>query len=421
MDNAACKQQIDNLQKVLDVTRAMVATEDLDGLLALIVERGMQLLRAERATVFLYDEPADQLVSRIAHGTDEIRISAGTGIAGAVVRGGKVVNVPDAYADPRFNQNVDRQTGFRTRNILSIPMHGYEGNLVGVMQVLNKREGAFDEHDITLAETLAAQAGVAIQRASLIAHYLQKQKMERAMQIAQEIQQALLPKEAPRMDGFEVAGFSKPADETGGDTYDFMMLPSGQCMFTVADATGHGIGPALIIAEARAMLRAQCYASENPQPDTILSATNDLLASDLTDGRFVTCFFGLLDPSASKLTYVSAGHGPNLFYHASEDRFDEEGATGLPMGVMEGMPFGAMEHTFCAGDFALIMTDGFFEAIGPDGDEFGVHRVMDLLRKHRREPAGEMIAHLYAAVKAFTEGKPQADDLTAILLRKSAP
>ncbi len=420
-------QQIRDLQKVLEITRSMAATEDLDGLLSLIIARGMELLDAERATVFLYDAQRDELISRIAAGTDEIRIPADSGIAGAAAKSGKVVNVPDAYADSRFNPAVDQQTGFRTRNILSVPMHGYDGALVGVLQVLNsrKRGGEFTDYDITLAETLAAQAGVAIQRANLIEHYLQKQQMERAMKIAQDIQQGLLPKAAPTIAGFEVAGFSQPADETGGDTYDFMALPDGRWMFIVADATGHGIGPALVIAETRAMLRAICLqASGRPGQagldiSAVLATTNNLLSADLQGGRFVTCFLGLLNPKDSALTYASAGHGPMLFYDRQADAFEEAPATSIPLGVMEQADYEkTITHTFQAGDLAVILTDGFFEAVNSRGEDFGMERTSKLLRQGRDLLAAEMITKLRDAVAAFTAGRPQADDLTAVIIRK---
>ena len=415
------RQQIGDLHKVLEITRAMAASEDLDALLSLIVERDMELLDAERATVFLYDDDADELVSRIAHGEKEIRIPAAAGIAGAAAAGGEAVSVPDAYADARFNPDVDRRTGFRTRNILAIPMRGYDSRLVGVLQVLNKRRGEFDTGDLDLAETMAAQAGVAIQRANLIEHYLEKQQMERAMAIARQIQQALLPQEAPAIDGYDVAGFSRPADETGGDTYDFLELPDGRWMFTVADATGHGVGPALVIAETRAMLRAICVQSDgSADVGDVLGTTNNLLQWDLTDGRFVTCFLGLLDPRRDELVYGSAGHGPLLFYARDADEFQKVPATGIPLGVLEGMDFSITETRYlAAGDLAVIITDGFFEAANPDGEEFGIPRIVELLRDARDLTAAEMIQRLVTAVTNFTASQPQADDLTAVVVKKT--
>ena len=409
--------QVQDLQKVLEISRAMVATEDLDGLLSLIVQRSMELLDAERATVFLYEAEEDELVSCVAAGAEEIRTPASAGIAGAAARSGQVINVPDAYADSRFNRAVDRQTGFRTRNLLAIPLRGYAGELVGVLQVLNKRRDAFDLYDISLAETLAAQAGVALQRARLIGHYLRKQEMERAMRIAERIQRGLLPKGPPQIPGFEVAGFSQPADETGGDTYDFMPLGGGSWMFVVADATGHGIGPALVIAETRAMLRAICL--QGADATAVLETANNLLCQDLDDGRFVTCFLGVLNPAAAELRYASAGHGPMLFYHRAEDRFEIVAAGALPLGVLPDTPGPAtVTHALVPGDFVVIVTDGFLEATNRKEEEFGVERALDLLRIGRDTPPEVMIEMLYAAVCDFAAGRSQADDLTAIVIRR---
>lgn len=411
-----------DLQKVLDISRAMVATHELDDLLPLIIRDSLELLDAERATLFLYDPERNELVARIATGMKELRVPADKGFCGETVRTGQTLVIPDAYADPRFNPQVDKDTGFRTRNIMSVPLKGHEGALVGVLQVLNKREGDFGSYNVELAETLGAQAGVVIQRARLIEHFLEKQKMERAMQIARDIQRGLLPETSPQIAGFDVAGLSVPADETGGDTFDFIPLPNGHWAFVVADATGHGIGPALVIAETRAMLRAsaQLTKADSSSVANILRTVNQLLTQDLGGGRFVTCFLGILDPANGVLTYASAGHGPLLFYRRQADAFEQVAATALPLGVMEDADYDDVKQfAFSDGDLAIITTDGVFEAMDVERNMFGIDRMLDTLRHDRDLPAGEMIAELETAVSRFSVGLPQADDLTAIAIKKA--
>ena len=395
----------------------MATTVDLDDLLVVIIDRGCDLLGAERASLFLYEPDTNELVSRIALGADEIRFPADKGIAGATLQDCRTIHVPDAYADERFNQNVDRESGYRTRDILSVPLTGHEGERVGVLQVLNKRQGAFDDDDIWLAEALAAQAGVSLQRARLIDHFVAKRQMERALEIAREIQRGQLPAENPQVDGYDLAGFNEAADETGGDVYDFGATPDGRWLVTVADASGHGVGPAIVVAEARAMIRAASL--DTWELSRALGTTNTLLDADL-DGRFVTCFLGLLDPAADRLTYASAGHGPMLFYRAADDTFTEVSATGLPLGIMSESDYSeTMDFDFAPGDLAVITTDGFFEAAAPDGEDFGTERMKDLLRAHRDRSAAEMIAVLYEEVTAFVGDQPQADDLTAVIIKKT--
>ena len=410
-------EEYQGLQKVLEITRMMAAAVDLDNLLSLIIECSMELLDAERASLFLYEAGTNELVSRIATDAEEIRFPADTGVAGATIHAGQTINVPDAYADERFNPQIDRETGFHTRNILSVPLRDHEAELVGVLQVLNRRSGQFDAPAIQLAETLGAQAGVLLQRARLIEHYLLKQEMERAMTIARDIQRGLFPDRSPHVCGFDIAGYSEPADDTGGDTYDFFALPDGRWMLAVADATGHGIGPALVIAETRAMLRAVSLQGLNAS--VVLETVNLLLTEDMLDGRFVTCFFGLLDPLAASLTYASAGHGPLLFYDRDKDEFAKVRATGLPLGVMEESDYSVTAvHPFQPKDFAAITTDGFFEAESPEGEQFGIERVITVLRRDRDLTAADMLANLRRAVADFTRGQPQADDLTAIVVRR---
>ncbi len=412
-----------DLQKVLDITRAMAAAMDLDELLGLILDRSIELLGAERATVFLYDAAADELISRIARGSQEIRMPAGRGIAGACVRERAVINVPDAYADERFNAEFDRGSGFCTRNILAMPLCDYSSGLVGVLEVINKCDGVFGPYDISLAETLAAQAGVVIQRAMLIEQYVLKQRMQQSLDIAREIQRGLLPKGDPAVPGFDIAGFSAPADETGGDIYDFMPLSGGRLAVVVADASGHGIGPALVIAETRAMLRA--LAGKACDVPVVMAAVNDMLSLDLGDSRFVTCFLGVIEPASGGLTFASAGHGPILFYDSRADRFEELPATAIPLGIFGGVNFDdVVGRTLRKGDFAAIVTDGLFEATpgrperGADGEQFGISRICDLLRSARDLPAREMIAIVHNAVADWSAGGLQADDLTAVVIRK---
>jgi len=286
-----------------------------------------------------------------------------------------------------------------------------------VLEVINKRSGGFGEYDISLAETLAAQAGVVIQRARLIEQYVQKQRMDKSLEIARDIQRGLLPKADPTVAGFDIAAFSEPADETGGDIYDFFPISDGRLAVVVADATGHGIGPALVIAETRAMLRA--LSGQTGDVPLVMGTVNDLLTEDLDSGRFVTCFLGVLNPAASCLTFASAGHGPIVFYNRDADSFAELAATAVPLGILDGVDFkDTVARKLKKGDLAVILTDGLFEAVNAAGEQFGIGRICDIIRAGRDLPAREMIARIRAAVAEWAGDLPQADDLTAVIIRR---
>jgi phosphoserine phosphatase len=414
---ADTRQQVRDLELILGVARALAATSDLNALLALILNAVRLVLNAERGTLFLYDPLTDELYSKIAHGAGEIRCAATSGIVGAVAQTRQAINIPDAYADPRFNPEVDRQTGYRTRCLLSLPLIGLEEQLVGVLQLLNKVGGVFDTYDEHLAGALAAQAGVALQRARLMEHYVQKKQMEKALAVAREIQQRLLPKTAPALRGYEIAGSCRPTDQTGGDCFDYISLPNGRLAVVVADAAGHGVGAALLITEARAWLRA--LAAQTEVPAQVLSHANRWLCAESLEGRFVTAFYGILDPLQHTMEYASAGHGPLFWYHADRNEVTYTGATGLPLGMMALMDVRAAPTVaFGPGDLGVFLTDGYIEAHGPDGEQFGSSRLTEVLKANAKRPVAEIIQELTLAVERFMAGGPQLDDRTAVIVKR---
>jgi phosphoserine phosphatase RsbU/P len=409
-------RQIEKLRRLLDITRQMAASTDLSELLGTIVDATREVLECQRATIFLYDRHTKELYSRVATGVESIRFPADRGIAGAAAQQRVVVNVPDAYADPRFNQEIDRQTGFRTHNLLTFPLENLSGELMGVLQALNKSDGPFGAADEDLARVLSAQAGVALHRYVLLEEYAEKQRMARDLELARKIQQALFPEETPAVGSYEVAGWNKPADETGGDCYDFIPLADGQCAFLLADATGHGIGAALVMAQCRSLVRAMLSVTQDLH--AVGARVNRILAHDLMDDRFVTAFVGVLDPQGHRLEYVAAGQGPLLFL--SRDGVDVRGADNMPFAIMDDAEFETAHFDFAPGDTAVLLTDGFYETTNPAGDQFGEDRVIAILRRHAHLSLEALVRELHAEVRQFSHDAPQADDLTAVLIRRTS-
>lgn len=409
-------RQIEDLQTVLEVTRTLAATTDLETLLPAIERAARQVLHCERATVFLYDADRNELVSRIATGVQEIRFPADRGLSGHVVQTGQSLNVPDAYDDPRFNRQIDLQTGFRTRSVLAVPLYNYSGQLMGVLQTLNKADGCFEAYDEWLAVVLSAQAGVALQRQKLLVEYATKQRMQRDLDIARTIQQQILPKKPPQVAGFDVAGWNLPADETGGDYFDFFEQADGSVAISIADATGHGIGAALVTAECRALLRASLNGSNDLAQ--AIAQVNNLLCSDLPADRFVTAFVSLLRPNVDQIPYLAAGHGPALVIRDNGD-VEQYDSTGVPLGIMADFPFGVAEPIqLHRGDSLIIVTDGMFEGRDTHDQEYGIDRLCETLCRYRHLPASQIIEKTYEALLGFAQGQPQNDDLTAVVVKR---
>lgn len=241
------------------------------------------------------------------------------------------------------------------------------------------------------------------------------ERINHDLDIARSIQHGLLPASAPQLDNFEIAGWNQPANETGGDYFDWQLLPDGQLAISVGDATGHGIGPALISALCRAYARASFLADH----DQILERLNGLLANDLADDRFVTFAVIFLNPITSEIKVLSAGHGPILWYQRAANKLEDVEAQGIPLGMIAGIRYeDSRMKCLKAGDMIVLVTDGFYEWQNPESEEFGLERLKDTIQQARDCSAEEVIARLCAAVKEFSRGTEQQDDLTAVVLKR---
>jgi len=414
-------KQVRDLTAVLEVSRAMNAEGDFDQLLQLIVTETTRVMDADRSSLFLVDPDTNELYSKIAEGTGlrEIRFPIGTGIAGSVAESRQTINIPDAYQDTRFNQAFDKTTGYKTQSILCMPLITHEGKVVGVVQVLNKNDGEpFTDYDEYLLGAFASQAAVAIDNNQLIVHYLEKQKIQQALQVACEIQQRLLPDKPPVLDGFDIAARSQACDETGGDYYDFLPLGDDELGLVLGDVSGHGVGAALLMATARATLRA-LVGTASGDISELFSRVNNLLEGDMEDEQFMTMFYGVINLPGRHLIYTSAGHDSPLFYHAAKDDFSELEATSFPLGMFEEADFPrSPKIQIEIGDILLVMTDGIWEAMNHTGETFGRERVMQAVRQMKALSAQEIADGLYAAVDDFRGLTPVRDDMTMIVMKR---
>ena len=243
-------------------------------------------------------------------------------------------------------------------------------------------------------------------------------RVEHDFEIACSIQQGLLPKAPPRIEGFDIAGWNQPADATGGDYFDCQQLEDGRLALTIADATGQGIGTTVCMAACRAYARA--ILPVEPDLRVALRQLNRLLYEDLPPEKFVTLAAGLLDPEDATLDLISAGHGPLLFYLSSENRFRSYDAQGLPLGLLPQAGYSCSQRLrFAPGDILALATDGFIEWANADGESFGQMRLKNVISAHHHQPAATIISELYSAVLNFAGSSPQHDDLTILIVKRT--
>lgn len=236
------------------------------------------------------------------------------------------------------------------------------------------------------------------------------------MGLARAVQQQFYSMPPPKVDGFDIAGAAFPADETGGDYFDFVPLPEDRVGIVIGDACGHGIGAALLMVELRAYFRA--FVQQTSEVDKILSLINNALVTDLELNRYATLIFCRLEPASRSVVYANAGHTPGYILDAAGEVKRTLTSTDIPLGFLPGHTFTCSEpFTLEPGEILALLTDGITEAERPDHSFFGVEGALDFLRRNLSKSAREMVDGLYQAVRSFADGMPQADDITVVICK----
>jgi PAS domain S-box-containing protein len=233
------------------------------------------------------------------------------------------------------------------------------------------------------------------------------------LRLARLIQQRFYPTIAPAVPGFDLAGASYPAEEAGGDYFDYLPMADGQVGLVIGDVKGHGLGSALLMSQTRAYLRALLLHTQDVSD--LVSRLNTFLAADSSEDQFVTLFLARLDPHARRLSYASGGH-PSYLLRA-DGRVEVLAATGIPLGIIPGEIGGAPELSLDPGDLLLMVTDGIEETSSPDGNELGRTRMLELAHAHRERPASAIVAALRAGASDFAAGGVQQDDITVVVAK----
>lgn len=411
---AVTEQQI---RMVLDISRMLAVPTDLDLLLVRIAEACTELLSCERASIFLHDPRTGELWTKVALKSPPIRVLCNVGIVGHAFTHNQVLQVLEPYRDPRFNPEPDRRSGFVTRNLLTAPLKDLDGRPLGVIQAVNKVCVPFSVNDVALIQLLAEQAGVAIQRHNLQEAALEIVALRHEMELARRTQEALIPKCPPVFPGYVAGGWTSPASTTGGDCFDLWKLPDGRLGLFLADASGHGLGPALVVSQARTIVRT--LSDIDMDPHHILGRVNARLIEDLEWGQFVTAFLGFLSPDG-RLQWSSAGHGPSFLRPVCHEPVVLLDPPLQPLGVMsewsDTCPPPVQVHP--SGSLVLI-SDGIFEATNPAGEQFGIRRVEGTLDDQPDScKPGEIIAALRAAVRVWQGSPEPQDDQTIVVVQR---
>ncbi|HET6326712.1 MAG TPA: GAF domain-containing SpoIIE family protein phosphatase [Planctomycetaceae bacterium] len=416
----ASPEQQDALLRLLDVTCELARHHTLDQILQTVTTGACEALGCERASLYLYDADRDEVYTRAVTELEleEIRSSADRGITGWVVRNRALANIPDPAADSRWNAGFDRQTGFHTRNILAAPIvASADDRLLGVLQLLNKHGGSFGPFDEQVIRAFAAHAATALERAALVDGAKLSHELQLAVNMGRRIQSSFLPRRLPDIPGYEVGAWWRPAELVSGDYYDIVPLRDARLGLVVADVSGHGVGPSLLMASVRAMVHV--LTRRRTEPGEIVPLLAETISPDLEGGTFLTLLMVALDPRTHELTYVNAGHGPALLFHRETRTFQSLKSTGLPLGfITDFSPIAGLKLTMGPGDLLILATDGLIELLNDANDMFGRPRLEQLIQQHCTLAAPDLVMAIQDEIAEFLGDRQPLDDVTLMVVER---
>ncbi|MFO7768894.1 MAG: PP2C family protein-serine/threonine phosphatase [bacterium] len=415
------REEIARLSSLIEASQTINSTLELDEVLPRILQTATENVKADRGTLYIVDRERGELWSRVLQGEEEmeIRLPLGEGLSGYVAKTGDVILIEDAYSDPRFNREMDKKTGYRTRSVLTTPMRNKRGEIIGVFQLLNKEGGPFEQGDVEFLDALSAHAAIAIENAFLLKESLRKEALEREMEVARSIQQRLLPEEMPDVEGFEFVGLNTPSEAVGGDYYDFIHLGEGKILVALGDVVGHGVPAALLMANVHAAVRS--HAQYDLDLAEMVAKVNEFLHRSTDTMQYSTFFCGVLDTSSGSFGYVNAGHNPPYLVRCEEGAdpdMETLEAGGIPLGMMAGVPYEGGGVTMEPGDLLYIFTDGVTEAHDEQGDMMGEGRLEACLRQCRGLSLHNVVHEIQVEIRAHTGDTKQEDDVTMVAVHR---
>ena len=406
--NRSLSVKVYQLHNLFDVGRELSASLDEESIARLVTTTVMGHFLATRCALYRLGEGGLTL----AHARGAKGGEAPPGIPGDAGLLQRELPGPRGTSD--LAPGVLREALERGRFALVVPLAAGE-RLSGVLAVGERPGGrAFAEEDLDFAAALGRQAQAALEGARAQRLRVEKERQDRELQIAREIQQSLFPRTWPQVVGFEVAARSRSCFEVGGDYYDFIPLEAGRLGLVIADVSGKGTPASLMMASVHAWLQAMAGTARPPQ---VLERLNRFLYANTQMSRYVTLFYGELDPSRHRLTYVNAGHVPPYLVRKGDGGLVRLRAGGPVLGLLEEVSLEAADVELLPGDLLAVVTDGVTEAQSPAGEEFGDERVRRELVATAGRGAPAVLEGLVAAVDAWAGAAGCTDDLTALILR----
>jgi len=409
----------DLLALISKVGITLLASATLNETLEQIVSLVFEAVPADRCLIMMRDQGSEDLRVAVARLRDrvgevgEIRVSRN--VLDEVVIRGKSVLTSDAQHDPRFASGTVVLQG--VRSVLAVPL-GVSDKVFGIIYADSPiAEGRFTEDHLKVLTTLASVAAIRVENTQLIEERLERERLERELALASEIQQRFQPTAPPIVPGYELQGISFPCYEIGGDYYDFIERDDGRLVIALGDVSGKGTAAALLMSSLHAAVHAQSGSHETLV--ATISAVNKYLADNIPANRFVTLFYAELDPGSGALSFLNAGHNPPLIVHAA-GTVEQLASGGLPLGIKRDADYREGRTQLQLGDVLVIYSDGVTEAVSPAGEEFGPTRLYEVVSRNIEASAAGIRDRIESSLTKFSQGTSAADDITLVIVKRQA-
>lgn len=415
-ENKRLKRAVEELSVLNDLARAIGASLNTQEIIQTIVRRSLRASGAEQGVITLVEEESNQsmktLVRTMVSSREQEHFHFNQALLGWMHLNKKPLVIHDPKTDERF-RGIPWDDSIHS--LIAVPMV-VKSELRGVLTVYNKKEGkSFTEDDQRLLAIIAGQSAQIVENARLYEKEKTLLKMQEELKFAARIQSELLPKSPPNIPGYEIAGRTIPAQEVGGDYYDFIPIDDHRWAFCLGDVTGKGLPASLLMANLQATLRGQTLNAVGPK--ICLERSNQLLYQSTSPEKFATLFYAILDTQSNQIQYTNAGQD-NPYLYSGQTGIKRLKTGGIPLGMLPD--FGFEEETVSLEEDCMLIvhSDGVTEAMNSEEEQFGDDRIAAVLEQHKHASPPEIIDHLVAAVKKHAAGHPQSDDITVVVMRR---
>lgn len=414
---------IDKLRMLLDITKKISRSLDLQEVLNLVMDTLDSLIPYDAAGIFVlkcvnnkFLSPGDdacEFQAEAVRGYDmdelsELHLKLGEGFIGQVALTREPIICPDVRNDPVYINARNE-----TRSEMVAPIIAND-EVIGVFDLESDELNAYSEDDLQVLMMLASQVAIIIEKVMLHEQLIEKKRLETQLEVARQVQLELLPPSDPKLEGYDVSAYNFPTEEVSGDYYDWVKIYDDQIALVIADVSGKGVPAALLMAFLRASLRGATHIGYSPQIS--MAKVNYLLWESIERNQFVTAFYGILDASNRSLSFSNAGHNPAMLLDAQgRVRFMERG--GLPLGMFRDSRYHEYYLSIEPGEILVLYTDGVTEAMNPKGEEFGRERLAQSVKANSHLSARELISAVHSDVNEWTDGQGAHDDATFFVIK----